>query len=125
MPVGTGDWMAPALDKASNGSGAHFRVVSNPEFLLEGSAVDDFRHPDRVVLGGTDPEAIDRVASLYRDLHPEPPIIQTDIRTAEMIKYASTAFLATKISFITELASICARLGADVRAVSRGIGLDP
>jgi UDPglucose 6-dehydrogenase len=124
MPIGTGDWMLPALDRASNGSGARFRVVSNPEFLREGSAVDDFRHPDRVVLGGTDPEAIDRVAGLYRDLQPEPPIIKTDIRTAEMIKYASNAFLATKISFINEIASICERLGADVKEVSRGMGLD-
>jgi UDPglucose 6-dehydrogenase len=99
-------------------------VVSNPEFLREGSAVDDFRHPDRVVLGGTEAEAIDRVASLYRDLQPEPPIIKTDIRTAEMIKYASNAFLATKISFINEIASICERLGADVKEVSRGMGLD-
>ncbi len=124
MPIGTGDCMLPALQRASNGSGACFRVVSNPEFLREGSAVDDFRHPDRVVLGGTESEAIDRVASLYRDLQPEPPIIKTDIRTAEMIKYASNAFLATKISFINEIASICERLGADVKEVSRGMGLD-
>ena len=124
MPVGTGDWMPPALAKAANGSGARFRVVSNPEFLREGSAVDDFRHPDRVVLGGSDPEAIDRVASLYRDLQPEPPIIETDIFSSEMIKYASNAFLATKISFINEIASICERLGADVKEVARGMGLD-
>ncbi|HEV7664702.1 MAG TPA: UDP-glucose/GDP-mannose dehydrogenase family protein [Chloroflexota bacterium] len=124
MPIGTGDWMLPTLERASNGSGARFRVVSNPEFLREGSAVDDFRHPDRVVLGGTEPDAIERVASLYRDLQPEPPIIQTDIRTAEMIKYASNAFLATKISFINEIASICERLGADVKEVARGMGLD-
>jgi UDPglucose 6-dehydrogenase len=124
MPIGTGDWMLPTLERASNSSGARFRIVSNPEFLREGSAVDDFRHPDRVVLGGTDPEAIDRVASLYRDLQPEPPIIKTDIRTAEMIKYASNAFLATKISFINEIASVCERLGADVKEVSRGMGLD-
>jgi UDPglucose 6-dehydrogenase len=124
MPVGTGDWMPPALARASNGSGARFVVVSNPEFLREGSAVDDFRHPDRVVLGGTDPEAIERVAGLYRDLNPEPPIIQTDIWSAEMIKYASNAFLATKISFINEIASICERLGADVKEVARGMGLD-
>jgi UDPglucose 6-dehydrogenase len=116
--------MLPALGRASNGSGATFRVVSNPEFLREGSAVDDFRHPDRVVLGGTDPEAIERVASLYRDLQPEPPIIRTDIPSAEMIKYASNAFLATKISFINEIASICERLGADVKEVARGMGLD-
>jgi UDPglucose 6-dehydrogenase len=124
MPIGTGDWMLPALERASNGSGAHFRVVSNPEFLREGSAVDDFRHPDRVVLGGTDPRAIDSVARLYCDLQPEPIIIKTDIRTAEMIKYASNAFLATKISFINEIASICERLGADVKEVARGMGLD-
>src|SRR5947208_7108359 len=124
MPIGTGDWMLPTLERASNGSGAHFRVVSNPEFLREGSAVDDFRHPDRVVLGGTEPDAIDRVASLYRDLHPEPPIIKTDINSSEMIKYASNAFLATKISFINEIASICERLGADVKEVARGMGLD-
>jgi UDPglucose 6-dehydrogenase len=124
MPIGTGDWMLPTLERASNASGARFRVVSNPEFLREGSAVDDFRHPDRVVLGGTDQQAITRVASLYRDLQPEPTIIQTDIRTAEMIKYASNAFLATKISFINEIASICERLGADVKEVARGMGLD-
>ena len=124
MPIGTGDWMLPTLERASNGSRATFRVVSNPEFLREGSAVDDFRHPDRVVLGGTDPGAIKRVASLYRDLQPEPTIISTDIRTAEMIKYASNAFLATKISFINEIASICERLGADVKEVAHGMGLD-
>ena len=124
MPIGTGDWMLPTLERASNGSGAHFRVVSNPEFLREGSAVEDFRRPDRVVLGGTESEAIDRVAGLYLDLQPEPSIIKTDIRTAEMIKYASNAFLATKISFINEIASICERLGADVKEVSRGMGLD-
>jgi UDPglucose 6-dehydrogenase len=124
MPIGTGEWMLPALGRASNGSGAAFNVVSNPEFLREGSAVDDFRHPDRVVLGGTDPDAIERVASLYRDLQPEPPIIRTDIPSAEMIKYASNAFLATKISFINEIASICERLGADVKEVARGMGLD-
>jgi UDPglucose 6-dehydrogenase len=99
-------------------------VVSNPEFLREGSAVADFRRPDRVVLGGSDPEALERVARLYRDLTPEPPIIKTDIRTAEMIKYASNAFLAAKISFINEIASICERLGADVKEVARGMGLD-
>src|SRR5215831_13472591 len=124
MPIGTGDWMLPTLERASNGSRARFRVVSNPEFLREGSAVDDFRHPDRVVLGGTDPGALKRVASLYRDLQPEPTIISTDIRTAEMIKYASNAFLATKISFINEIASISERLGADVELVARGMGLD-
>jgi len=124
MPIGTGDWMLPLLQRSANSSAAQFRVVSNPEFLREGSAVGDFRNPDRVVLGGTDLEALDRVAALYRDLRPEPTIIKTDIRTAEMIKYASNAFLATKISFINEIASICERLGADVQQVARGMGLD-
>jgi UDPglucose 6-dehydrogenase len=124
MPIGTGDWMLPLLKRSANGSDTRFHVVSNPEFLREGSAVADFRQPDRVVLGGTDPSVLDRVADLYRDLQPEPTIIQTDIRTAEMIKYASNAFLATKISFINEIASICERLGADVEEVSRGMGLD-
>jgi UDPglucose 6-dehydrogenase len=124
MPIGTGDWMLPALQKASDGSGAEFTVVSNPEFLREGSAVDDFRRPDRVVLGGTHQAAIERVASLYRDLQPEPTIVITDINSAEMIKYASNAFRATKISFINEIASVCERLGADVKEVARGMGLD-
>ncbi len=124
MPIGTGDWMLPLLQRAANGSGAAFRVVSNPEFLREGSAVEDFRQPDRVVLGGSEPEAVDEVARLYGDLRPEPVIIRTDMRTAEMIKYASNAFLATKISFINEMASICERLGADVKEVARGMGLD-
>jgi UDPglucose 6-dehydrogenase len=124
MPIGTGDWMTMLLQRSSNGSRARFRIVSNPEFLREGSAIADFRHPDRVVLGGTDGEAIERVANLYRDLKPEPPIIRTDLRTAEMIKYASNAFLATKISFINEIATICERLGADVKQVARGMGLD-
>jgi UDPglucose 6-dehydrogenase len=124
MPTGTGDWMLPLLERSARASGASFRVVSNPEFLREGSAVEDFRHPDRVVLGGSDPQAIERVASLYCDLRPEPPIVRTDIRTAEMIKYASNAFLATKISFINEIATICERVGADVTQVARGMGLD-
>jgi UDPglucose 6-dehydrogenase len=124
MPIGTGDWMLPTLERASNGSSTTFALVSNPEFLREGSAVEDFRRPDRVVLGGADQDAVDRVASLYRDLQPEPTIVCTDIRTAEMIKYASNAFLATKISFINEIATICERLGADVKEVSRGMGLD-
>jgi len=124
MPIGTGDWMLPALQRTAGGSGARFQVVSNPEFLREGSAVNDFRHPDRVVLGGADAQALERVASLYRDLSPEPRIIRTDVRTAEMIKYASNAFLATKISYINEIASICERVGADVTEVARGMGLD-
>jgi UDPglucose 6-dehydrogenase len=97
-------------------------VVSNPEFLREGSAIDDFMRPDRVVLGADDRGAAERVSQLYAPL--ETPIVITDLRTAEMIKYASNAFLATKISFINEIASICERMGADVRQVARGMGLD-
>jgi UDPglucose 6-dehydrogenase len=124
MPIGTGDWMLPALKRSCEDRAARFSVVSNPEFLREGSAVDDFRQPDRVVLGSADQRALERVATLYGDLEPAPPVVKTDIRTAEMIKYASNAFLATKISFINEIASICERLGADVKEVSRGMGLD-
>jgi UDPglucose 6-dehydrogenase len=101
----------------------HVAVVSNPEFLREGSAVVDFMNPDRLVLGSSDPDAVDRVASLYRDLNA--PIQRVDIRTAEMIKYASNAFLATKISFINEMATICEALGADIAQVARGMGMDP
>ena len=124
MPIGTGDWMQPLLARQAQHPDTRFRVVSNPEFLREGSAVEDFRHPDRVVLGGSDPAALEAVARLYQDLQPEPVVVPTDIRTAEMIKYASNAFLATKISFINEIASICERLGADVKQVARGMGLD-
>ena len=95
-------------------------MVSNPEFLREGSAVHDFLYPDRVVLGSTDREAAENVAQLYLSL--QCPILITDLRTAEMIKYASNAFLATKISFINEISSICERLGADVKVVAQGHG---
>jgi UDPglucose 6-dehydrogenase len=119
MPIGTADWVAGVL--ARHGTvGA--RVVSNPEFLREGSAIDDFMGPDRVVLGAEDREAAERVSQLYAPLNA--PIVITDLRTAEMIKYASNAFLATKISFINEIASICEKMGADVRQVARGMGLD-
>ena len=99
-----------------------FSVVSNPEFLREGSAIHDIFHPDRIVIGATDPTAAQRVAALYTELNA--PVLITDPRSAEMIKYASNAFLATKISFINEVALICERLGADVRTVSHGMGLD-
>ena len=97
-------------------------VVSNPEFLSEGFAVRDFLHPDRVVLGSVDLPAAQRVAELYLPLRA--PIVITDLYTAEMIKYASNAFLATKISFINEIARICDRLGADVKEVATGMGYD-
>jgi UDPglucose 6-dehydrogenase len=124
MPVGTGEWMQLTLNAHARQTGAQFSVVSNPEFLREGSAVSDFLQPDRIVLGGDDSAAVDRVAGLYDALQPAPPILLTDRRTAEMIKYASNAFLATKISFINEMASICERVGADVKDVAQGMGLD-
>ena len=97
-------------------------VVSNPEFLREGSAVEDFMKPDRVVLGSSNPAAAQRVAELYLPLRA--PMVITDLNTAEMIKYASNAFLAAKISFINEIARICERLGADVKEVAAGMGYD-
>ena len=119
VPIGTGDLVAGMARRAGGGP---ISVVSNPEFLREGSAIDDFMAPDRIVLGSDDLEAISRVAELYEPL--DAPILRVDIRTAEMVKYASNAFLATKISFINEIASICEALGADVEEVARGMGLD-
>ena len=121
VPIGTGDWVGNILRRTASPS-ATFGVVSNPEFLAEGTAVSDFMAPDRVVLGGDDRAAAEFVASLYLGL--QAPIIITDLRTAEMIKYASNAMLATRISFINEIASICERLGADVRQVAMGMGYD-
>ncbi len=119
VPIGTGDLVAGMARRSGLGP---ISVVSNPEFLREGSAIDDFMAPDRIVLGSDDPEAIERVADLYAPL--DAIIQRVDIRTAEMVKYASNAFLATKISFINEIASICEALGADVEDVARGMGLD-
>jgi len=119
MPIGTGDWVQGVLARYGTVATA---VVSNPEFLREGAAVADFNRPDRVVLGADDPAAAEKVAELYSPL--KAPIVITDLRTAEMVKYASNAFLATKISFINEIASICEAMGADVKQVARGMGLD-
>jgi len=102
--------------------GLEFSVVSNPGSLREGSAINDFLHPDRIVLGSTDREAAEKVAQLYLSLRA--PIIVTDLRTAEMIKYASNAYLANRISFINEIASICEQLGADIKEVAIGMGYD-
>ncbi len=121
VPIGTGDWVADIVNEHKV-SDVGFALVSNPEFLREGSAVYDFTHPDRIVLGCTNREAAEKVAELYAPL--QAPVIITDLRTAEMIKYASNAFLATKISFINEMANICEALGADVREVARGMGSD-
>ena len=121
VPIGTGDWVADIINRHRR-NGVDFWVVSNPEFLREGSAVHDFLNPDRVVLGSLSREAAEKVAQLYLPLRA--PIIVTDLRTAEMIKYASNAFLASRISFINEIASICERLGADVKEVAAGMGYD-
>jgi UDPglucose 6-dehydrogenase len=122
VPVGTGDSVAAILQERGKQPGIDFDVVSNPEFLREGSAVYDFQQPDRVVLGATNREAAEKVAQLYLPLRCT--IMITDLRTAEMIKYASNAFLATRISFINEIAAICEKLGADVKEVAAGMGMD-
>jgi UDPglucose 6-dehydrogenase len=122
VPIGTGDVVTEIIGAARPDSSVPFWVVSNPEFLREGSAVTDFMHPDRVVLGGHDRAAAERVAELYAPL--DAPVLVTDLYTAEMIKYASNAFLATKISFINEIARICEKLDADVGVVAQGMGMD-
>ncbi len=121
VPIGTGDWVADIINEHKLDN-VEFAVVSNPEFLREGSGVYDFMNPDRIVLGSTDRKAAEKVAELYSPLQAE--IIITDLRTAEMIKYASNCFLATKISFINEMANICEAIGADVKEVARGMGSD-
>ena len=122
VPVGSGDVVTRIIRKNLSRPEVQFAVVSNPEFLREGSAIQDFQMPDRVVLGSSDEVAARQVATLYLPLRA--PIVITDLYTAEMIKYASNAFLATKISFINEIAQICERLGADVKEVAAGMGYD-
>lgn len=149
VPIGSGDWVRMIVlegfkekHKAAVGEGftmsegglPEFDVVSNPEFLREGSAVYDTFNPDRIVLGSSSEKAINLMKELYQPLvdrtfsdHPElppVPVVVTDLSSAEMIKYAANAFLATKISFINEIANICDRVGADVTQVAKGIGLD-
>jgi len=121
VPVGTGDWVADIVRKAQPAP-IPFWVVSCPEFLREGTAIADFMQPHRTVLGSLDRDAAEKVAQLHLPLRA--PIVITDLRTAEMIKYASNAFLATKISFINEIANICEALGADVKEVAVGMGYD-
>ena len=123
VPVGTGDEVEARMRKvAPNGE---FDVVSNPEFLREGAAIDDFKRPDRVVVGTDSERAQEIMRSLYRPLFiNETPIVFTNRRTSELIKYAGNAFLATKITFINEMADLCEKVGANVQEVSRGIGLD-
>ncbi|MEM1255868.1 MAG: UDP-glucose/GDP-mannose dehydrogenase family protein [Cyanobacteria bacterium P01_H01_bin.21] len=147
VPIGSGDWvrmivMDGIAERVPVGAGVPavkpeapmFDVVSNPEFLREGSAVYDTFNPDRIVLGGSNPKAIAMMKELYEPIverkfaedqsAPQVPVLVTDLSSAEMVKYASNAFLATKISFINEVANICDRVGADVVQVAQGIGLD-
>jgi UDPglucose 6-dehydrogenase len=121
VPIGTGDWVADIV-KGAQARDIPFSVVSCPEFLREGSAINDFMSPHRTVIGSLHREAAEKVAQLHLPLRA--PIVITDLRTAEMIKYASNAFLATKISFMNELADLCECVGADVKEVAAGMGYD-
>jgi len=138
VPIGSGDWVRMIVMDGNKESGnqtePNFDVVSNPEFLREGSAVYDTFNPDRIVLGGNSEKAIAMMQELYQPLVtrefaddqslPPVPVVVTDLSSAEMIKYAANSFLATKISFINEVANICDRVGADITQVAKGIGLD-
>jgi UDPglucose 6-dehydrogenase len=123
VPVGTGDEVDRIIRETR--PGADFAVVSNPEFLREGAAIQDFKHPDRIVAGTDEDRARKAFAEIYRPLYlNKAPIVYTSRRTAELIKYAANAFLATKIAFINEMADLAEEVGADVQDVARGIGLD-
>lgn len=123
VPVGTGDEVERIIRDLR--PDADFAVVSNPEFLREGAAIDDFKRPDRIVIGTDDPRAQTVMADIYRPLYlNSAPIVNTSRRTAELTKYAANAFLATKITFINEMADLCEQVGANVQDVARGMGLD-
>ena len=123
VPVGTGDEVERIIAQARHD--ADVAVVSNPEFLREGAAIQDFKHPDRIVVGSDDVRAREVMSELYRPLYLNAaPILYTNRRAAELIKYAANAFLATKITFINEIADLCEKVGADIQEVARGIGLD-
>jgi len=123
VPVGTNRRVAEVVAAAN--PGASFDVASNPEFLREGAAIDDFMRPDRVVVGAESERARKVMAEIYRPLFlREFPVVFTGLESAEMIKYAANAFLATKITFINEIATLCERVGADIKAVAKGMGLD-
>ncbi|TEB14248.1 UDP-glucose 6-dehydrogenase TuaD [Pelotomaculum sp. FP] len=127
VPVGTGQKVKAAVQAilAERGVDYTFDMVSNPEFLREGSAVQDFMHPDRVILGAESDRAISVMKEVYRVLYiNETPFVETNIETAEMIKYASNAFLAMKITFINEVANVCEKVGADVQKVAKAMGRD-
>jgi len=116
VPAGTADLVLATVDRTD------VRVVSNPEFLREGSAIQDFLHPDRVVVGGDDPAAVAKVAELYASL--DTLTMTTDAKSSELIKYASNAYLATKLTFVNEMAEVCEQLGADIDDVMLGMGQD-
>jgi UDPglucose 6-dehydrogenase len=123
VPVGTGDEVERIIREAA--PEAEVAVVSNPEFLREGAAIADFKRPDRIVIGADDPRAAQVMSEVYRPLYlNQAPILVTGRRTAELTKYAANAFLATKITFINEIADLCEQVGANVQEVARGIGLD-
>jgi UDPglucose 6-dehydrogenase len=124
VPIGTGQLIEKTISERTNGTHP-FSVVSNPEFLREGSAIEDFMRPDRVVIGARDEQAVAIMKDIYSPLYLiETPFVITNVESSELIKYASNAFLATKITFINEVAELCERLGADVHHVARGMGLD-
>ena len=124
VPIGTGEKLREIISKNLKEQ-IDFDIVSNPEFLREGSAIEDFMRPNRVVIGANSPKAIEIMKDLYKPLYLiETPFIITNIETAELIKYASNSFLATKISFINEMANLCEKVGADVHMVAKGMGLD-
>ncbi len=124
VPVGTGKWLRQYVEENQSFK-TNFGVASNPEFLREGAAIEDFMRPDRVVIGSNEEDAIAIMKDLYRPLYLiETPIVITSLEAAELIKYAANAFLATKISFINEIANLCDKIGCDVHDVARGMGMD-
>jgi UDPglucose 6-dehydrogenase len=144
VPIGSGDWVSMMISESietnNSNKNINFDVVSNPEFLREGSAVEDTFFPDRIIIGSSSEKAIERMLELYKPLIEQNfewpdnkrliprgqkiPVVVTDLTSAEMVKYASNSFLATKISFINEIANICEKVGADIKAVAKGMGLD-
>ena len=124
VPIGTGEHIRKLISERKK-TRANFGVVSNPEFLREGAAINDFMRPDRVVIGSRDEEAIAIMKDLYRPLYLiEAPFVITSLEAAELTKYAANAFLATKVSFINEIANLCDKIGCDVHDVARAIGMD-